>query len=155
MPARKSDRVVHWRWEYRLRHRPHVLLVAQDEVVNQLRLLLQARWLCSVATNLDLAMTLAGILLPSRIVIDDSVQHGSLLVERLKRHGDTHALPILWLARDDAARLRGCNAGAQISLKTPAIGFDYDIKPVQMALRDLTALRKTSSKIVSNDVTHN
>lgn len=139
MAPRTSRRVVHWRWEYRLRHRPHVLLVAEDEAVTQLRLVLQSRWLCSVATDLDLALTLACILLPSRILIDASAQHGTLLIERLKRHRDTHPLPVLWLARDDVTRLHGCDAGAQIGLTTPAIGFDYDIQPVQMALRDLSA----------------
>jgi DNA-binding response OmpR family regulator len=137
MAPRKSRRTVHWRWEYRLRHRPHVLLVAEEESVIQLRLLLQSRWLCSVASDLELGLTLASLLLPSRIVIDASVRHGTLLIERLKRHRDTHALPVLWLARDEAENARGCAAGAQIGLVTPAIGYEFDVRPVQQALFDM------------------
>lgn len=134
MAARKSGRTVHWRWEYRLRFRPHVLIVAAEEPANQLRLLLQARWLCSVAHDLKLALTLACALLPSRILIDASVGNGILLIERLKHHQDTHHLPLLWLARDDAARAQGCEAGAQTGLLTSAMGLDFDIRPVQQAL---------------------
>lgn len=139
----KRSRVVHWRWEYRLRSRPHVLLVANDESTNQLRFLLQARWLCSVAKSLDLALTLASILLPSRILIDVSLHNGTLLIERLKRNPDTHRLPIVWLARDELNRARGCEAGAHLGLVTPTAEFDFDIQPVQFALMDVHPARST------------
>lgn len=142
MPAStpRKGRTVYWRWEYRLRHRPHVLLVAEQESVTQLRLVLQARWLCSIATDLDDALKLACILLPSRIVVDASFAQGTLFIERMKRSKETHPLPILWLARNDFERLLGTEAGAQISLITPEIGFEFDPRSVQRALFDLRLL---------------
>lgn len=137
MAPRMSGRTVYWRWEYRLRHRPHVLLVAEEEAVTQFRLLLQARWLCSVASDPELALTLASVLLPSRILIDASVPRGTLVIERLKRQGDTQALPVVWLARDDTSKVQGCNAGAQIGLVTSAVGCGFDVRPVQQALLDM------------------
>lgn len=137
MSPRKPGRTVHWRWEYRLRHRPHVMLVADEQSVTPLRLLLQSRWLCTVASDLELGLTLASLLLPSRILIDASVRHGTLLIERLKRHRDTHALPVLWLARNEAENAQGCAAGAQLGLVTPAIGYEFDVRPVQQALIDM------------------
>lgn len=139
-PTPRKGRTVYWRWEYRLRHRPHVLLVADNESVTQLRLVLQARWLCSVATDLEDAIKLACILLPSRIVVDASFPQGTLFIERLKRTQDTHQLPILWLARNEPDTQLGTEAGAQISLITPEIGFEFDAKSVHRALFDLHIL---------------
>lgn len=133
----RKQRVVHWRWGYRLRYRPHVLLVATDESAQTLRLSLQSRWMLSVAYDLTTALTLSQLLLPSRIVIDVAIPQSFLLIERLKRDFFTHPIPVLCLActAEQGACAESC--GAQISRVIRDPVSQDDLINIQLALMDL------------------
>lgn len=133
----RKQRIVHWRWGYRLRYRPHVLLVAPDESAQTLRLSLQSRWMLSVAYDLATALALSQVLQPSRIVIDVAVPKSLLLIERLKRDFFTHPIPVLCLARtaEQGECAEGC--GAQISRVTRDPVSQDDLANIQLALMDL------------------
>lgn len=109
-------RVQHWRWEYRLRERPHVLVAADEEVQVALRLSLQANWLLTVTVDGPLAIVLASALSPSQCVIDASLPEALMLVERLKRQRDTASLPILFLARSPSEAAEASHRGAENAL---------------------------------------
>lgn len=133
----RKQRIVHWRWGYRLRYRPHVLLVAPDESAQTLRLSLQSRWMLSVAYDLTTALTLSQLLLPSRIVIDAAVPKSFLMIERLKRDFFTHPIPMLCLAHTAEQRECAKGCGAQISRLTRDPVSHEDVVNIQLALMDL------------------
>jgi DNA-binding response OmpR family regulator len=129
-------RTVHWRWHYRLRQRPHVLIAASDEVGQALRLALQARWLLSIALDLSQALTLASALRPSRILVDESLPAAALLIERLKRKPETFSLPILFLGRVDSQCEDALHRGAQ---RVVVAGYPFhagEITAIQTLLLD-------------------
>lgn len=129
-----SHRTVHWRWEYRLRYRPHVLLVADAETCEALRLPLQARWLISQTSEPDMARMLARMLLPSRMVLDAAITQAVLLIERLQRDHATRKIPVLFLGRDSESCTRAQEAGAQAALVTNGLWEAGQIRQIQTAL---------------------
>ena len=129
-------RTVHWRWQYRLRQRPHVLIAASEEVAQALRLPLQARWLLSVALDMPQTLVLASALRPSRILVDGSLPAAALLIERLKRQRETFPLPILFLGRADSQCEDATQRGAHRAL---VAGYPFhagEITAIQLLLLD-------------------
>lgn len=143
-------RTVHWRWHYRLRQRPHVLIAASEEAVQALRLPLQARWLLSIALDMPHALVLASALRPSRILVDVTLPAADLLIERLKRQRETFQLPILFLGRIDSQCEGAFKCGAQRVL---VAGYPFhadEITAIQSLLLDARPDRRTESISISN-----
>lgn len=143
-------RTVHWRWHYRLRQRPHVLIAASEEVVQALRLSLQARWLLSMAMDLPQALVLASALRPSRILVDGSLPAATLLIERLQRQRETFQLPVLFLGRADSQCEDALKRGAQ---RTLVAGYPFhadEITAIQSLLLDARSDRDAASVPASN-----
>lgn len=143
-------RTVHWRWHYRLRQRPHVLIAASEEVVQALRLPLQARWLLSMALDMPQALVLASALRPSRILVDGSLPVAALLIERLRRQRETFPLPILFLGRADSQCDDAFKRGAQ---RTLVAGYPFhadEITAIQSLLLDARPDLDAASVTASN-----
>lgn len=138
--TRVAKRVQHWRWEYRLRERPHVLVAAVDDVLQTLRLSLQAHWLLTITGERPHALLLACALLPSRIVVDASLPDALLLVEHLKRQRGTVSLPVLFLARNSPQAQEAQHRGAEHALITDHPLVDAEVIALHAALTELGAL---------------
>ena len=135
MSGFKKKRVVYWKYEYRERDRPHILVAADPEMSQVLKLNLQSNWLVTLAEDMEQAHKLASIVPPSRILIDSSVANGSLLIERLKRERETHCCPILWLARGVDVSEKGIKSGAQNSLIIGPVITEKDVELINSSLR--------------------
>lgn len=117
-------RPIYWRWEYRLRARPHVLLVGPLEWLQELKLHLQAQWMLSISGTLTDAVRLACLLQPSRILIGSSLDTGDdpiWVVERLRREPRTTHIPLLFLANSKQQAFEATERGAHrvLAHKTP------------------------------------
>lgn len=141
---------MHWRWHYRLRQRPHVLIVASEEVVQALRLPLQARWMLSIALDMPQTLVLAAALRPSRILVDVTLPAAALLIERLKRQRETFQLPILFLGRAESQCEDAIKRGAQRVL---VAGYPFhadEITAIQSLLLDARPDIRTEPVSISN-----